>query len=128
MSNEDMNIMEEDSTKSKVYVKLDNQNRVIQCEGGYTIDNIKNIGEWTLIDEGEGDRFNLCQSNYFDGGLYTDDGIPRWKYVGGECVLRNDDELSVDRASMPAPAPTQLDRIEAQVTYTAMMTDTMMEG
>nr|DAL09703.1 MAG TPA_asm: hypothetical protein [Caudoviricetes sp.] len=25
-------------------------------------------------------------------------------------------------------APTQLDRIEAQVTYTAMMTDTMMEG
>ena len=93
MSNEDMNIMEEDSMKSKVYVKLDNQNRVIQCEGGYTIDNIKNIGEWTLIDEGEGDRFNLCQSNYFDGGLYT-----------------------------------QLDRIEAQVTYTAMMTDTMMEG
>lgn len=28
----------------------------------------------------------------------------------------------------PAPAPTQLDRIEAQVTYTAMMTDTLMEG
>lgn len=25
-------------------------------------------------------------------------------------------------------SPTQLDRIEAQVTYTAMMTDTMMEG
>lgn len=28
----------------------------------------------------------------------------------------------------PDPAPTQLDRIEAQVTYTAMMTDTLMEG
>ena len=28
----------------------------------------------------------------------------------------------------PAPAPTQLDRIEAKVTYTAMMTDTLMEG
>lgn len=26
------------------------------------------------------------------------------------------------------PEPTQLDRIEAQVTYTAMMTDTLMEG
>lgn len=25
-------------------------------------------------------------------------------------------------------SPTQLDRIEAQVTYTAMMTDTLMEG
>ena len=28
----------------------------------------------------------------------------------------------------PEPAPTQLDRIEAQTTYTAMMTDTLMEG
>ena len=26
------------------------------------------------------------------------------------------------------PAPTQLDRLEAQVAYTAMMTDTLMEG
>lgn len=28
----------------------------------------------------------------------------------------------------PVVLPTQLDRIEAQVTYTAMMTDTLMEG
>lgn len=28
----------------------------------------------------------------------------------------------------PEPEPTQLDRIEAQVVYTAMMTDTLLEG
>ena len=28
---------------------------------------------------------------------------------------------------VPDPEPTQLDRIEAQVTYTAMMTDTLLE-
>ena len=28
----------------------------------------------------------------------------------------------------PEPNPTQTDRIEAQVTYTAMMTDTLLEG
>lgn len=28
----------------------------------------------------------------------------------------------------PEPAPIQLDRIEAQTTYTAMMTDTLLEG
>lgn len=28
---------------------------------------------------------------------------------------------------MPAPFPSQLDRIEAQVAYTAMMTDTLLE-
>lgn len=27
----------------------------------------------------------------------------------------------------PTPEPTQLDRVEAQVTYTAMMTDTLLE-
>lgn len=29
---------------------------------------------------------------------------------------------------IPEPAPSQLDRIEAQTTYTAMMTDTLLEG
>lgn len=28
----------------------------------------------------------------------------------------------------PAPPPTAMERLEAQVTYTAMMTDTLMEG
>lgn len=127
MSNEAMNIMEEISMKSKVYIKFDSQNRITHCDGGYTIDNIENINEWTLIDEGEGDRYNLCQSNYFDGGLYTDDGIPRWKYVDSKYVLRTDDELATDRAAVSTLIPTQLDRIEAQVMYTALMTDSLLE-
>ena len=44
------------------------------------------------------------------------------------CVLRSEDEVKADRAALPPTAPTQLDRVEAQATYTAMMTDTMMEG
>ena len=36
----------------------------------------------------------------------------------------NGEEIKVETVV----SPTQLDRIEAQVTYTAMMTDTMMEG
>ena len=36
----------------------------------------------------------------------------------------NGEEIEVETVV----SPTQLDRIEAQVTYTAMMTDTMMEG
>lgn len=42
-----------------------------------------------------------------------------------EVVSATDGEvIEVDEVVIP----TQLDRIEAQVTYTAMMTDTMMEG
>lgn len=37
-------------------------------------------------------------------------------------------EYTIEDDGEPEPAPTQLDRIEAQTTYTAMMTDTLMEG
>lgn len=37
-------------------------------------------------------------------------------------------EYTIEDDGKPEPAPTQLDRIEAQTTYTAMMTDTLMKG
>ena len=114
--------------KSKVYVLLDERNRVLRCEGGYTMSNIDDVSKWTCIDEGAGDKYNLCQSRYLDGGMYTMQGIPRYKYEGGVCVLRSEAELASDRDALPKPKPSQLDRVEAQATYTAMMTDTMMEG
>lgn len=116
-----------ETQKSKVYVLLDEGSRIVRCEGGYTMSNIDDVSKWTYIDEGTGDRYNLCQSHYLDGGLYTYDGISRYKYEDGACVLRSEAEVEADRAAMQPPAPTQLDRVEAQVTYTAMMTDTLME-
>nr|DAI51383.1 MAG TPA: hypothetical protein [Caudoviricetes sp.] len=116
-----------ETQKSKVYVLLDEGSRIVRCEGGYTMSNIDDVSKWTYIDEGTGDRYNLCQSHYLDGGLYTYDGISRYKYEDGACVLRSEAEVEADRAALPPPAPTQLDRVEAQVTYTAMMTDTLME-
>ena len=111
--------------KSKVYIQTDTEGRILRCEGGYTTPS--GLTDWTEIDEGTGDRYNLCQSHYFDGGLYTMDGIPRYKYENNTVVLRTEAELSTDRANIPEPAPTQLDRVEAQVTYTAMVTDTLLE-
>ena len=89
--------------------------------------NISDISEWLFIDEGNGDKYNLCQSNYFDGGLYTEDGLYRYKWTGTEAVLRTEEEIAGEHNVSPAPVPTQLDSIEAQVTYTVMMTDTLLE-
>ena len=57
---------------------------------------------------------------------------PKWiegKWVEGAC------ESEIEKFNMDHPAPelkpdepTQLDRVEAQATYTAMMTDTLLEG
>lgn len=46
--------------------------------------------------------------------------IAKAEAYNGKYTIEDDGE--------PEPAPTQLDRIEAQTTYTAMMTDTLMEG
>ena len=94
--------------KSKVYVLLDERNRVLRCEGGYTMSNIDDVSKWTYIDDGTGDRYNLCQSHYLDGGLYTMQGIPRYKYEDGACVLRSEAEIAADRDALPKPQPSQL--------------------
>lgn len=95
-----------EAQKSKVYIRIDENNRIIRCEGGYTMGNIENIDEWIFIDEGTGDKYNLCQSNYFDR-LYTEDGIPRYKWDGEKAILRSDAEIEADRANLPKPAPTE---------------------
>ena len=105
--------------KSKVYVLLDERSRVIRCEGGYTMSNIDDVSKWTYIDEGMGDRYNLCQSNYFDA-LYTEQGIPRYKYADGACVLRSEAEIEEDVANLPPPAPAEPTSAEA-VQYKAAL-------
>ena len=109
--------------KSKVYALVDPDGRILACDGGYTISNIEDISAWILIDEGEGDRYNLCQSHYFDA-LRTDDGIPRYKLLEGVPVLRMPSEIDADRAAIQAPAPTEQEILRADVDFLLMM----MEG
>ena len=83
--------------KSQVYIQTDEQGNITRCEGGYSMANITNIEDWILIDEGIGDKYNLCQSHYFEGGLYTMDGIPLYKWDGKQVVARGEDEIEADR-------------------------------
>lgn len=42
--------------------------------------------------------------------------------------LQTEQEIASQDWSDPVSAPTQLDRVESQLTYTAMMTGTLLEG
>ena len=95
--------MEFEIPKSKVYIQTDADGRILRCEGGYTTP--ADLTGWTEIDEGTGDKYNLCQSHYFDGGLYTMDDVPRYKWDGEKAVLRSDEELEEDRAEISEPEP-----------------------
>ena len=93
-----------DKYKSKVYVKTDSSDRIIRIEGGYTAPS--DTTGWTLIDEGTGDRYNLCQTHYFPDSIYTQDGVPRYKLRDGKAVERTEEEIAADRAALPAPEPS----------------------
>ena len=105
--------MEFEMPKSKVYIQTDDAGRIFRCEGGYTTPS--DLTGWIEIDEGTGDKYNLCQSHHFDGGLYTVDGIPRYRWNGSATVLRTEEELEADRAAIPDPKPSKTveDRLTA---------------
>lgn len=98
--------------KSKVYIQTDTEGRIIRCDGGYTTP--ADLTGWIEIDEGTGDKYNLCRSHYFDGGLYTMDGIPRYRWEGSMAVLRTEEELEADRAAILESKPSKT--VEARLT------------
>ena len=100
--------------KSKVYVQVDEKNRITRIEGGYTTP--EDLTSWVQIDEGEGDRYNLCQSHYFPGGLYTEDGIPRYKLDDGRAMERTEEEIAADRVALPKPGPTEAQLLGREIT------------
>ena len=99
--------------KSKVYIQVDSDGRILCCEGGYTTP--ADLTGRIEIDEGTGDKYNLCQSHYFEGGLYTMDGIHRYRWDGSAAAMRTDEELEADRAAIlePKPSKTVEDRLTA---------------
>ena len=97
---------------SRVYIKTDDQGRIIRCEGEYTLP--------SNLEGPPCDRLNLAQTHYFEGGLYTDDGIPRYKLEDGQTAARTDEEIEEDRAALPEPKPSDLTaRVEALEEITA---------
>ena len=101
-----------EETQNKVYIQADDAGRIVRCEGGYTTP--ADLTGWIEIDEGTGDKYNLCQSHYFDGELYTMDGIPRYRWDGSAAVMRTDEEMEADRAAIPDPKPSKT--VEARLT------------
>lgn len=113
--------MEFETPKSRVYILLDEKERIVRIEGEYSLP--ADLTGWTLIEEGAPcDRLNLAQSHYLDGGLYTMQGIPRYKYEDGVCVLRSEAEIAEDVANLPKPEPSQLEQTQAEaVQYKAAL-------
>lgn len=117
-------LQEIEEPKSRVFILTDDDNRITRIEGEYTLP--QDLTDFIQIDEGEGDKYNLAQTHYLDKPLMTEDGIYQYKYQNGEVVERTAEEIEADREAVPI-VPTQMEQLESQVFYTAVMTDTLLE-
>lgn len=107
-----------------VYIQVDEQNRIIAVNSSAFL---TDINGWIEIDSGYGDKYHHAQGNYFNKPITDERGIYHYKLVDGKPIERTQEEMETDYIA-PFLTPTQLDIIEAQVVYTAMMTDTLLEG
>lgn len=114
----------QEEIKSRAFILIDDNNRITRIEGEYTLP--QDLTDWIQIDEGYGDKYNLAQTHYLEKGLTTEDGIYQYKYENEEVVERTAEEIEADREAVPI-VPTQMEQLESQVFYTAVMTDTLLE-
>lgn len=94
-----------------VYIRTDEQGRILEANSSAFL---ADTTGWTAIDEGLGDKYHHAQGNYFDGGIYTNDGIPRYALVDGAPVLRSAEEIEADRAEI-VHVPTETEILKQQV-------------
>lgn len=106
-----------------VFVKLDDENRITSVNSSAFL---FNQDGWTEIDLGYTQRHHHAQGNYFPQPIMDERSVYRYKLVDGKPVERTQEEMDAEYVP-PEAVPTQLDRIEAQALYTALMTDTLIE-
>lgn len=103
----------------KVYIKTDGEGRITAINSDAFLPDVTG---WTLIDEGEGDRYVHAQSNYLTDGLTGSDGLFRWKLgPDDQLILRSEQELAEDMAARP-PMVDKLDELQCKLdTLTARL-------
>lgn len=111
---------------NKHYITEDDQSRILDgwSDGPHPE---KDTTDATCINKQGGYQFRLSPEGEENPALWTMDGIPLYKYVDGQVVARTEKEIAADRAAIPEPPPTAMERMEAQMTYTAMKTGTLLE-
>lgn len=117
-----------ETPKSKVYALPNEAGYITRIDGGYTIGNITTPEDWVLIDEGYGDKYNLCQSNYLPQPLRTYGGAYRYKLVDGQVVECTPEEIAAqEEANKPEAVPTTEDRLKELESQNQMLMECLLE-
>jgi len=73
------------------------------------------------INEEGGYQFRLHPGGEENPPLYTMDGIPLYRWDREAIVPRTEEEIAAGRAAIPAPPPSEQERLRADVDYIAAL-------
>lgn len=96
----------------KVYVLTDENSNIIGVNSSVFL---ADTTGWTQIDEGTGDRYHHAQGNYFDKPLVTNEGIYRYKLIGGRAVEKTEAEIAAEIEALPPPPPSDSEVLAALI-------------
>ena len=109
------------------YITVNDKNQIIQ---GFSTA-FKQPKETDICINNQGSyQFKLFPQGEDNPALFSfPSNIPLYKYENNTVIKRSEWEIKADTPTMTIKnTPNQLDVIEAQVVYTALMTNTLLEG
>lgn len=109
---------------NKHYISIDGQNRVVDGWSDGPHPEKDTEGAACINDKG-GYQFRLFPGGEENPALWDMDGIPLYKYEGGQVLERTPEEIGADRKAMPEPLPTEMEQMRADLDYVLVMTDLM---
>ncbi len=107
----------------RVYINKDSENNITSINSEIFLSE-EEMSTMTEIDKGKGDKYAHAQGLYLEKGLVDEHGRYNYKFVEGKVIEVAEAEKPTIKE--PEQQATAQDKIEAQVMYTAMMTDTLL--
>lgn len=95
----------------KVYIKVDINNVIVSINSSIFLNDTTG---YTMIDEGQGDKFSHAQSNYLEKGLIDSKGKYNYKLVDSKIVELTDEEKE-KLFPTPTPQKTELELLKETV-------------
>lgn len=109
-----------------VYVKSNSDGYIVAVNSS---EFLTNTDGWVEIDSGYSDKYHHAQNNYFSQSILTENGAYHYKYINNKVIECTPEEIAEQEKAIQdsiESIPSQNDLIEAQIVYTAMMTDTLL--
>ena len=121
----DAAIAEFETVYNRHYITVDNQGRITSgWSDGPSPD--RAASDAICINAQGGYQFRLFPGGEENPPLRTMDGIPLHRWDGERVVLRTEEEIAADRAAIPAPPPTEEERLRADVDFLAALQGVML--